>query len=183
MKNALCLAAVLLAAMVFSAHALPSRLGKILSPTRSFFFHGRWYSAGKPSQQNSLIREELSRHGFDITRIPPETLDSGDEVSDPLADIPAKKRLRPVAIPSCLRAESSLSMNSGSGFIDISCGKVTTAGSSARKEIHAEGWTFVGMEGHDGPFSLATIRKGRESSFVFLEEKEGNYLFVRRLDK
>lgn len=183
MKKTLCLAAALLAAMVFSVHALPSRLGKIISPARSFFFHGRWYSGGKPSKNKSLIREEFSRHGFDITRIPPEMLDSGDEGTDPLSDIPAKNRLRPIVLPSCFRAENDLTIYSGSDFIDISCGKVTTAGSSSRKEILAEGWTVVGMEEPDRPFSLATIRRGRETSFVFLEEKKGDYLFVRRLDK
>ena len=183
MKNTLCLAAALLAAMIFSVHALPSHLGKIISPTRSFFFQGKWYTTGKPSKIKPLIREELFRHGFDITRIPPGTLDAGDEVTDSLSDFPAKIRLRPILLPSCFRAENDLSMESGAGFIDISSGKVTKAGSSARKEILAEGWTLAGMEEHERPFSLATIRRGRETSFVFLEEKEGNYLLVRRLEK
>ncbi len=183
MKPVLCLAASLLVAGFFSIHSLPPRKGKIISPTRSFSFLGKWYSPGKPSKGKSLIWEEISRHGFDISRIPPGTFDPGDEVSDPLSEIPAKTRFRPITFPTRFRPENSLQMESEDGFIDISYGKIITAEGSMRNEIISEGWTFVAMEGHPGPFSLATIHTGRETSFVFLEEKEGNCLFVRRLKK
>ena len=183
MKHVLCLAAALLAAGVFSVYALPYHVGKIISPTRSFALHGKWYSAGNPSKGKSLIQEELSRQGFDITRIPGGAPDPGDGVPDPLFEIPSKKRFRPVFFPAWFQVENSLQMESEDELIDITSGRNETAGGSARKQLVAEGWTVVGMEGEASPFSMATIRRGRETSIVFLEEKEGGCLFVTRLEK
>ena len=183
MKPVLCLGAVLLAAGVFSTRSLPPRTKQITSPTRSFCFLGNWYCAGKPSQGQSLIQQELSRHGADIDRIPPKTLESGDEIPDPLSRIPAKTPSRPDILPGRFRPENSLLMESGGGFIEISYGNMAAPSSSVRSQIASEGWTSVAMEGHRKPFFLATIQTERETSFVFLEEKEGNYLFIRRLKK
>jgi len=183
LKHVFCLAAALLAAGVFTVYALPYRMGKIISPPRSFALHGKWYSAGKSSKGNSLIQEELSRQGFDITRLPRGALDLGDGVPDPLFEIPTRKRFRPFFFPAWFQVENSLQMESEDGLIDIAYGRNATAGGSARKELVAEGWTVVGMGGDTGPLSMATIRRGRETSIVFLEEKEGDCLFVRRLEK
>ncbi len=183
LKNVLCLAAVLLAAWVFTVYALPYRMEKIISPTRSFALQGRWYSTGSPSKETFLIQEELSRQGVDITQIPQGAPDPGDGVTEPLSDIPSKNRLRPFFFPAWFRAENSLQMESEDGWIDITYGKIATSGDTARKEIAAEEWTVVGLEGHAMPFSLATIRRGRETSIVFLEEKEGSCLFIRRREK
>ena len=79
--------------------------------------------------------------------------------------------------------ENSLQMESEDESIDITYGRNEAAKGSARERLVAEGWTVVGMEGEASPFSMGTIRRGRETSIVFLEEKEGGCLFVRRLEK
>lgn len=183
MRHVLCLAAALLAAGVLTVSALPYHVGKVISPTRSFALHGKWYFAGKPSKRKSLIQRELSRQGFDLTRIPGDAPDPGEGVPDPLFEIPSRKRFRPVFFPAWFQVENSLQMESEDESIDITYGKNEAAKGSAREQLVAEGWTVVGMEGEASPFSMGTIRRGRETSIVFLEEKEGGCLFVRRLEK
>ena len=183
MKHLVCLAATLLASGVFAVFALPHPMENIISPTRSFALQDRWYSAGMPSKRKSLIQEELSRQGFDIARIPRGALDPGDTVPNPLFEIPSRKRFRPFFYPAWFRAENSLVMESEDGLIELTYGRIATAGDSARKNIVTQGWTVVGIEEDARSASLATIRRGREISVVFLEEKEGDCLFVRRLEK
>lgn len=183
MKPVPCLVTASLIAAAFSVYALPHRMDRILSATRSFSWDGKWYSVGKPSSGDSLIRKELSRRGFDITRIPQETTEPGVDLVDTLSEIPPKKHPRLIPFPSTFRAENSLQMESVAGFIDITYGNVSPKGGYAKKELAAKGWKFVEMDEPARPFCIATIRKGRETSIVLLEEKEGSCLFLRQLEK
>jgi hypothetical protein len=175
--------AALLVAGAFSVYAFPLRIDGLLSATRFFSLDGKWYSVGKPSSGNSLLREELRKQGIDIGRIPREPPDSGDCVLDILSEIPPRMRSRSSPLPSCLRVENNMGMESGLGFLGISSGKISPKGTYARKNLSAQGWTFVGMKEPATPVCIGTIRKGKETAIVFLEEKEGDFLYIRQLEK
>ena len=184
MKPVFFLLAALLVACACSVYAVAHRVDGILSTTRSFSLNGRWYSVGKPSGSDSLIRRELTRRGFDVTRIPPETGDPGDFFLDTLSEQSSKiNRSRLYSLPFAFRAKNSLQMESDAGIIDITYGNVSPKGSRAKEDLAAKGWKIVETGKSAGPVSIATISKGRETSIVFLEAREGGCLFIRQLEK
>jgi hypothetical protein len=184
MKPVFCLIAASLVACAYSVYAVAHRVDGIISTTRSFSLNGRWYSVGKPSGSDSLIREELTKRGFDVSRIPQETGDPGDFFLDTLSEQSSKNnRSRPYSLPFFFRAKNNLQMESDAGIIDITYGNVSPKGSYARKDLAAKGWKIVETGKSAGPVSIATISKGRETSIVFLEEKEGGCLFIRQFEK
>jgi len=177
------LIATLLVAGGFSVYAFSLPSNGYLSATRFFSLDGNWYSVGKPSSSNFLLWEELRKQGIDIGRIPRESLDSGDFVLHRLYQIPPKKRFRLSSLPSCLRVENNMEMESGLGFLDITSGKISSKGTCARKDLAAQGWTFVDRKERAMPVCIGTIRNGRETAIVFLEENEGDFLYIRQLEK
>jgi hypothetical protein len=184
MKPVFCLIAASLVACAYSVYAMATRVDGIISITRSFSLNGKRYSVGKPSGSNSLIREELTRRGFDVTRIPQGTGDPNDIFLDTLSEQSSKiNRSRPYSLPLFFRAKNSLQMESDAGIIDITYGNVSSKGSYARKDLAAKGWKIAETGMSAGPVSIATISKGRETFIVFLEEKEGTCLFIRQLEK
>lgn len=183
LKPVASLIATLLVGGAFSVYAFPLRINGYLSATRFFSLDGNWYSVGKPSSGNSLLRKELRKQGIDIARIPREPLDSDDSVLDMLSRIPPRMRSRSSPLPSCLLVENSMGMESGLGFLDITSGKISPKGTCARKNLAAQGWTFVDRQERATPVCIGTIRNGRETAIVFLEENEGDYLYIRQLEK
>jgi hypothetical protein len=184
MKPAFCLIAASLVACACSVYAMANRVDGIISLTRSFSLNGRWYSVGKPSGSDSLIREALTKRGFDVTRIPQETEDQGDISLDTLSEQYSKiDRFRPYSFPFLFQARNSLQMESDAGVIDITYGNVSRKGNYARKNLAAKGWKIAETGKSARPVSIATNSKGRETFIVFLEENEGTCLFIRQLEK
>jgi hypothetical protein len=173
----------LLTAGALSVYAFPLRVNGLLSATRSFSLGGKWYSVGKTSIGNSFLSEELRKQGIDSGRIPREPLVSEDYVLNILSEDPPIMRPRSFHLPSCLHVEDNMEMESGHGFLDITIGKISPKGRYARKELSAKGWTFVDIMKHGTPVSIGTIRAGRETAIVFLEENEGGFLYVRQREK
>jgi hypothetical protein len=178
-----CLIAALLTAGALSVYALPLRVQGLLTATRYFSLDRKWYSVGNTSGGNSVLREELRKRGIDSGRIPLEPLISEDCVLDILSEEPSRMRSLPFPLPSCLHVEDDMEMETGLQFLDIATGKISPNGRLARKELAANGWTFVDITEHTGPVSIGTIRGGRETAIVFLEEKEGDFLYVRQREK
>ena len=183
MKAVSCLVAASLLAGAFSVYALPKRPGEAISPTRSFSLNGRWYSVGKPAEAGFLLGEELRKRGPTVPERSRETADPDGCVVDTLSEIPSKSRSRPDPVPPGFRAENSLQMESGDASIDITYGTISLRNGYAGKALAAAGWEFTESEEPGRPFRIATLREGRETTIVFLEEKEGNCLFIRRREK
>jgi hypothetical protein len=183
MKPALCIVSALVIVGALTVYALPQDPYGILSVTRSFSLDGRWYSVGKAVSGDSVIRKELGKRGNDISRIPYEFLNTGGFLVDALSEIPAKTRIRPILLPSRFRAEHNLLMESGDGFIDIASGKIYSQGDSFRKGLADAGWKIVETKVRGKPSCIATIRNEKETSIVFLEERDGTCLLVRHLEK
>ena len=175
--------AALLTAGALSVYAFPFRVTGLLTATRSFSLDRKWYSVGNTSSGNSVLREELRKRGIDTGRIPREPLISGDCVLDVLSEESSRIRSSSFPLPSCLHVEDNMEMETGLGFLDITTGKFSPNGGHARKELAAKGWTFVDISERTGPVSIGRIRGGRETAIVFLEEKEGDFLYFRQREK
>jgi hypothetical protein len=175
--------AALLTAGALSVYAFPTRVSGLLTTTRSFSLDGQWYSVGKASAGNSVLREELRKQGIDSGRIPREPLVSGNCILDILSEESPRMRSRSFLLRSGIHVENNMEMESGLGFLDIISGKISPNGRHAREELADKGWTFVDIKEHTTPVSIGTIRAGRETAIVFLEENEGDFLYVRQREK
>jgi hypothetical protein len=176
--------AALLTAGALSVYAYPLRVNGLLTATRYFSLDRKWYSVGSTSGGNSVLREELRKRGIESVRIPREPLISKDCVLNILTEEPSRMRSRPFfPLPSCLHEEDTMEMVTGLKFLDITTGKIAPNGRHARMELAAKGWTFVEITEHKGPFSIGTIRGGRETAIVFLEENEGDFLYISQREK
>jgi len=173
----------MLTAGALSVYAFPLRVNGLVDSTRSFSLDDQWYSVGKTSSGNSVLREELRKQGIDSGRIPREPLVSGDCILDILSKVPPIMRSRSFPLPSCLHVEDNMEMESGLGFLDITTGKISSNGRRARMELAAKGWTFVDIKENAKRVSIGTIRTGRETAIVFLEENEGDFLYFRQREK
>jgi hypothetical protein len=174
---------VLLTAGALSVYAFPLRVNRLLTTTRYFSLDSKWYSVGKSSSGDSVLREELRKRGIDSDRIPRKSFVSGDFVLNILSEEPPRKRSRSFPLPSCLHVEDNMEIETGLGSLDITTGKISPNGRHASKELAAKGWTFVDISEHAGPVSIGTIRGGGETAIVFLEEKQGDFLYVRQREK
>lgn len=183
LKPSAILITALLVSGALSVYAFPLRINGLLSGTRFFSLDGKWYSVGKTSSINSLLREELRKQGIDVNRFQQLLFDSDKLDLDILSKISPRSRSRSSLLPSCLHVENNMGMETGLGFLDIISGKIAPKGTYARKVLAAKEWTFVHMDDHAAPLWIGSIRDGRETAIVFLEEKEGNFLYVRQLEK
>lgn len=157
MKNTLFTLTVLLLVAFFAMPAMPNLRSRPLSSTRNIVIDGKAFRQGNPDgvipRANAVFTDSLM-----------ET-----EGSAPCSRIP---------IPEGLHSEHSLLMESDSGPVDIAFGTFEAGNSRIRRLLCSSGWEFV--EQDQGSISLATIRKGRETTIVLLEEKEGKFLLMRK---
>lgn len=183
MKGAFSLVAAFTVAGALTVSAFPRGAGDIVSATRAFSLDGRWYSVGKPSDGDSVLREKLKDMGIDVSKIPSGIISPSGFFIEALSDISSKRTAGTVSVPSCLREEHVMQLTSENGSIDISFGKISASRDQAKKGLVALGWKLSGTINSGNPVSFATIRNERENSIVLLEEKEGSYLSIRQLEK
>lgn len=184
MKAASCLIALSLVVFAYSVYAVPHQVGAFPSPTRSFSLNGRWFSVGKPSRTGTIVRGELAKRGFDVSRILREPGNPDEPFIDTLMELPPGNiRSRFSSVPVPLRDKITLQTVSDAGTVDITFGNGISGGNHTRKELLAKGWRIVETGKSASPGFIATIRNGRETSVVFLEEKTGGFLSIRRLEK
>lgn len=184
MKTLSCLVALSLVVAAYAVSAVPPRLDAVSSPTRSFLLNGRWFSVGKPSRSDAVMREELAARGVDVSRIPRETGDLNDILIDGLSELPSTTiRSRHFSAPFSIRRMDGLQMESEAATVDISIGNVSPGKNRTTEDLVAKGWEVAETGKYAAPSFMAAIRNGRETSVVFVEEKTGSCLFIRRLEK
>ena len=184
MKTVSVLIAFSLIVSAFSVYAVPPRIGAVFSPTRSFSLNGRWFSVGKPSRIDTVLQDELTKRGLDISRIRQEPEYPNDTIIDTLSELPSNNiQSRFSSVPVLFSEKNTLRAVSDAGIVNITIGNVSTGGNLTRKKLLAKGWKIVETGKASAPGFMATTRSGRETSVVFLEEKTGDCLYIRRLEK
>jgi hypothetical protein len=133
----------------------------------------------------ALLRREL--HNLGVTD--PEALDFPEE---PPASNPAfaeklvgTGQARPTdtpEIPRGLTREHALRMSGGNRTVDLVFGRMDSGGSSVSARLAADGWIPVSIEGTASPRMLQRSR-GKETTVVCLDDREGTFLLFRRLER
>ncbi|MBI5419157.1 MAG: hypothetical protein HZA60_03615 [Deltaproteobacteria bacterium] len=173
--------------LVIGLAALPAlsaqTRAKILSSTKAFSIDGKRFlletSAG---DDLSLISRELKKQGLDIQFDgPPSPLDS--RFVDILRENGEPGPLPPLPLPHGLKAEHVMRMETSSGPIDLAFGTSDVPARTALDRLRASSWECVRADHGKGPAFMASMKKGRETFIVLLEEKERDFLFLRQVEE
>lgn len=168
---------VLAALPAFSGHGR-----KPISSTKGFIIDGRRFLVEESAGDDlSLLRRELTRQGLNVS-LPGGPSATHPCFSDALREDIENIRPPALSLPPGFRPERTMRLETGTGAIDLSFGRIDIPGRMVRDRLSSSGWECVAGDGIPSAYSVATREKGRETAIVFLEEKEGKFLLVRRLE-
>lgn len=180
MKTSYCLVA---AALLLSILALPGSSDsrqRMVSSTKAVLIDGkRFHVENSVEEDSSLIRRELSRRGLNLP-VPGVPQSATPYLTGALQEDHGTTSSPSIPIPEGLHAEHVVRMESDSGPVDLAVGFMEVHGRSVRAQLPSSGWKVIeDVHDHDQP-AVATMKKGRETFIVFLEEKKGKFLLVRK---
>lgn len=151
--------AALLLSFIFSGYG--DALKMVPSSETEVSIDGRTFRSDDfLGEEAMLVRREL------------EKLDAS--IIEPSAGLPD--------IPKGLTAEHSLRMSGGGRTVEMAFGKTETGAAGMASRLANGGWTPVSSEGNARfPRMLQKVR-GKEVTVVCLDEKEGGFLLIRRVE-
>ena len=165
--------------------ALPAFSGhgrKPLSSTKGFIIDGKRFLVEESAGNDlSLLSRELTRQGLNVV-LPGKPSATHPFFDDALREDVGNIPPPAMSLPPGFHPERTLRLESGTGPIDLAFGEIDVSGRTARNRLSASGWECVARDDIPPATSVATQKKGRETAIVFLEEKEGKFLLVRRLE-
>jgi hypothetical protein len=163
--------------------ATPEPRQKILSTTKTFFIDGQRFHLEKSAGGDTdLIRRQLTRLGCELPDSVPGDRRSPRPIYEDFLRTEGNASPPSVAIPEGLHAEHLLRMESESGPLDLAAGSLNAIQPFVRNRMRERGWKFIESGRFRDPVSLATLKKGRETFLVLLDEKERKFLLVRRME-
>jgi hypothetical protein len=168
--------------VLFSLPASSEKNHKRISTTKTFTIDGqRYYLERSADDDISLILRELRQKGIDI----PLSW-SGQPANPCLFDaLREDARLSPIPklhFPHGLRAEHVMHMESERGPNALAFGTMDPRGPEIRQRLAASGWKCIEAGHGQEEIAVAALKNGRETFIVFLEEKEGKFLLVHRVE-
>jgi len=135
---------------------------KTLSSTTGFLIDGKRFLVGNPSQ------DELSgTHPIIFTEV---------------REVPGISPPPALTLPHGFRPERALRLESGAGPVDLAFGDTDAPNRTLRNKLSASEWQSIDRDDLPNGLSVATRKKGKEISVVFLEEKRGKFLLIRRME-
>ncbi|GAB4238683.1 MAG: hypothetical protein OHK0028_16360 [Deltaproteobacteria bacterium] len=160
---------------------------KDLSSTRRVTIDGDSYLREEsPLDEPSLLRREMEKRnvrqpeGFDLRDLqsPLHAVFSGQVV-----DSPRRFSDRAINLPAGLAGEHTIRMEGEGKPVDLVFGKMSVKGPSMRERLLASGW--VSLRDFAAPNPLQALQKivGKETTVVFLDETEGEFLLFREVER
>jgi hypothetical protein len=175
-----CLGALILILSILALPALPEYRQNIFSSTKAFLIDGKRYLLEKAAGGDlSLIRRELKRHGWDVP-IPGKPQPANPYFEDALRADNGTASSTPIPLPQGLHLEHVVQLMPDSGPVELVVGSMDTRGPSARNRLPESGWKRIEAAQGQEPIAVAMRKNGKETFLVFLEEKRGKFLLVRK---
>lgn len=158
----------------------PEYRQKMISSSKAFFINGKRYLIEKAAGEDvSLIHRELLRHGWDV-HIPGNSRPGNPYFEDALREDDGAATSAPIAIPQGLHPEHVVQMVSDSGPVELAVGSMGARGPSPRIRLPESEWKHIESDHVKNPIAVAIRKKGKETFLVFLEEKRGKFLLMRK---
>jgi len=131
----------------------------------------------------SLIRRELRRMGCEPPREDWVETSRGPILSGAFREMPPAAPDRPCPLPKELRTNHVMRVDRDGARIDIAFGTVCPPGPSFRTRVCSAGWECrPAGAGRDHAYVVTKTRE-KESEFVLLEEKDGTFFYLRRVEE
>jgi hypothetical protein len=162
-------------------------LRKAVSRPIQVTIDGMTFHADKTDNgDTTLLRRELARLGVR----PPDTLEIPEEIrtahpvfSGNLGVSPGRRPVEAADLPRGLTSDHTVRMDEGGRTVELVFGKLGLPGASVRSLLAAKGWLIVSAEGDARLPRMLEKTQGKETAFVCLDEKEGTFLVVRKVDR
>lgn len=174
------LVALILFLSIIALPALPEHRRKTISSTKMFLINGKRYLPENGAGGDvSLIRRELKRRGWDVP-IPGNPLPANPYFEVALREDDGTTSSAPIPLPQGLHPEHVVQMVSDSGPVELAVGSMDARGPSVRNRLPTSGWKCIETARGQEPVAVAIRNNGKETFLVFLEEKKGKFLLVRK---
>jgi hypothetical protein len=175
--------AFLLVIFFASLPAISGYNPRSLSYTKSFLIDGKRFLIEKSAGNDlALIRRELMRQGINIpldgSTSPPHPF-----LADCARDVSGNASITNIPLPFGYHVKHGLRLESSHGPVGILFGDVDISGKRARNMLNESGWECVTNYDTQHAMTMATRKTKRETQIVFMDETEGAFLLVRRMDK
>ncbi len=83
-------------------------------------------------------------------------------------------------LPGGLEPDHVLRLQSGTGPVEITFGRVDRAEKDILRRLRSAGWECRNMDAHGAPGAIAQYTGRKEATIVFLEKNAGRFLSIRR---
>jgi len=180
MRLAIGLLLVPAALAAVAGQALSNRGGEALTGSRAFSIDGRRFVL-EPSSgtDSSLVERELKRRGIDTVPIS-ESLRTviGASAKELLREEPEEAATP--RLPAGLEADHVLKLQTVSGPVEITFGRVDRAEKDLLRRLRSAGWECRDVDAHGAPSAIAQLTGRKEATLVLLEKDEGRFLSIRR---
>ena len=137
------------------------------------------------SGDSTLLSRELAKRGVrppESFEIPGVTRPRNSVFSKGLVES-AKPCSIQLPVPRGLTAEHTIRMTGADQSVDIATGKLGSEGPSVSSRLAAEGWAPVSTGGNSRLSKMFQKIQGKEIAVVCLDEKEGAFLLLRKLER
>ena len=180
MKRYLIVATIPLLLWSLALPAMPGHRRKTISSTREFLIDGKRYLLDRSAGDDiPPLRREASRLGFDapLAEIP---YLSKPYFEDTLREVDGTTSSIPHPFPKGLLPDHVMKLVSEAGPVDLAVGLIGAGGRAVRNRLPATGWKCIELPRAQEPVTVATLNQGKEAFIVFLDEKTGKFLLVRK---
>lgn len=180
MRLAIALVLVPAALAAAAGQALSNRGGETLAGSRAFSIDGRRFFLELPSGNcTSLVERELKRRGIDTVPIS-ESLRTvvGTGAIELLREEPEETATP--RLPTGLEPDHVLRLQTVSGPVEITFGRVDCAEKDLLRRLRSAGWECRDVDAHGAPSAIAQLTGRKEATLVLLERVEGRFLSIRR---
>lgn len=179
MKSVKFLVPALVILLLVVGRALPDR-GRSVSGTRTFAIDGRRFLVEDPDLAGlSLIKRELETRGVDAPR-GSNDLESVFDVRavEPLREVPAGSGAP--SLPPGLQPDHNLRLETATGPVDITFGRVAGAEKEIVGRLRSSGWDCRESGRLESPGTIAEFTGKKETSVVLMDKNERRFLAFRR---
>ncbi len=139
------------------------------------------------SSDSTLLRRELEKLGFrpsETFDIPEDPRTRASVFSEKLVGAVEPRPVVAPKVPRGLTTDHAIRMSGDGRTVEIVTGRLESGRAAAvSARLAAEGWAAVSMERNPRMSRMLRKAQGKETTVVCLDETEGSFLLLRKLER
>jgi hypothetical protein len=156
------------------------------SGSASVSIDGKSFIQPGSNDDTSALRRELAKFGVavpDDIRIFDGSGPSNPLFSEKLVAAEVPSREKEPRVPEGLKVDHTLRMKGDDGTVELVLGRTGSGNDSAAPRLEADRWSPAQTGGARNLPKILRRDQGKESAIVFLDETQGSFLLLRRLER